>query len=181
MRGSACFMAERFLSIDPIVAKFVVVDETSPSLLRWCVDRGNGTKAGAIAGTHRPDGRWRVCICGRFYYTYRVYMYLNTKFDPVNLIVDHKNGDPANHASDNLRLATRSQNNANRRPRGKYKGVSLHVKSGLWRARLSIGKKETTTYHETEEAAARAYDVLALHAHGQFAYLNFPEKANVHP
>ena len=181
MRGSACFMAERFLPIHCTVARFVIVDETSPSLLRWRIDRGNGVKAGAIAGTHRPDGRWRVSICGRFYYTYRIYMYLNTGFDLVNLLVDHKDGNSSCHASSNLRLATRSQNNANRRPRGKYKGISLHVKTGLWRARITVGKKETTTYHKTEEAAARAYDVLAIHAHGQFAYLNFPEKINVYP
>jgi len=150
-------------------------------LLRWRVTRGNQAKVDNVAGTLRTDGRWRVSVQGSFYYTYRIYFFLQTGIDPANNLIDHQNGNSSDHNPNNLRLATRSQNNANRRARNKYKGVSLHKKSGLWRARINLGGKETTTYHETEVAAAHAYDMLASKAHGSFAYLNFPEETNVSP
>jgi hypothetical protein len=173
-------VAEQFLPIDPRAAEWLLIDEASPSLLRWRLDRGNHVKAGSVAGTQRPDGRWRVGVCGRLYYTYRVYVYLSTGRDLVDAVVDHKNGDSSHHAPVNLRVATRSQNNANRRPRSGYKGVSLHAVTGLWRARINVNGKEKTTYHPTAEAAARAYDELATQAHGEFAFLNFPEVNHVH-
>lgn len=174
-------LSERFLPINPCVTQLLYVDDSSPSLLRWRVTRGNQAKAGDVAGTLRSDGRWRVSVQGTFYYTYRIYFFLQTGIDPKNNLIDHKNGDSSDHSPDNLRLATRSQNNANRRKRNKYKGVSLHKKSGRWRARIHIDGKETTTYHETEVAAARAYDMLARKAHGPFACLNFPEETDVCP
>ena len=137
-------------------------------------------KAGAVAGTQRPDGRWRVKVCDRFYYTYRIYLYLQNKADLDDMLVDHRNNDASCHLPDNLRIATRAQNNANRRPRSGYKGVSFHPASNTWRARVCVNRKEKTTYHQTPEEAALAYDRLAIEAHGEFAYLNFPEKSHVH-
>lgn len=174
-------MPETFQSIDPVVKDEVYVDISSPSLLRWKNKRNNQVKEGSVAGTLRSDGRWRVNIKGKFYYTYRVYIFIATGVDPIHSIVDHKNGDSRCHAPDNLRVVTRSQNNINRKPRGQYKGVSLHKFSGLWRARLSVNGKEITTYHHSAEQAARAYDKLAFEACGKFAYLNFPDDYDALP
>ena len=171
---------EKFLPIPENIKDFLYVDESSPSLLRWKVNRGNQTQKGKVAGTLRPDGRWRVCLYKNLYYTYRIYVYLTTGANIDGLLIDHKNNDASCNTADNLRLATRSQNNANRKPRSKYKGVSLHRKTGLWRARISVNAKETVSYHKTAEQAARAYDRLAIKAHGSFAYLNFPEELDVH-
>lgn len=172
-------MAETFLAIPADICDHVYVDESSPSLLRWKANRGNHVKKDQIAGTQRPDGRWRLVIGRKGYYTYRIYMHLTQQIDLQNLIVDHANGNSACNSAHNLRVATRAQNNANRKPQGKYKGVSYHAQSGLWRARIHVNGKETTSYHATDEQAACAYDKLAVKAHGQFARLNFPEKADV--
>jgi hypothetical protein len=172
---------ESFNDIPSDIEEYLYVDTSSPSLLRWRSNRGNQAKKGEIAGTLRPDGRWRVCFRSKLYYTYRIYIFLTTGASLSGLLVDHKNNNPAIHSPSNLRIATRSQNNANRRPRFNYKGVSFHAKSGLWRARLTVNGRESTSYHKTEIDAARAYDVKALKAHGSFAYLNFPESSNVRP
>ena len=171
---------EQFLPIPEDIGESLAVDLSSPSLLRWKSSRGNHVKKGAVAGTMRPDGRWRVSYKKHFYYTYRVYIFLSTGKDIGNLLVDHRNNNSAIHDPSNLRIATRSQNNANRRPRFKYKGVSIHVKTGLWRARLCVNGKEKTSYHATDVEAARAYDKMAFKVHGQFAYLNFPKGTDVH-
>jgi hypothetical protein len=170
---------EKFTPIPADIGDYLLVDESSPSLLRWKINRGNQIQAGQVAGTQRPDGRWRVSLSRRFYYTYRIYVYLTTDRDLTGLIIDHKNNEPDCNVPANLRVATRSQNNANRKPKHKYKGISLHKKTGLWRARITVNGKEITTYHQTDEQAARAYDRLASKAHGSFAYLNFPEESDV--
>jgi len=172
-------MAESFLPMPSNAADFVYIDDTSPSLLRWKDSRGNQVKRGDVAGTRRTDGRWRVNLDGKFYYTYRIYLHLKTGQDLGSNLVDHRDRNSSSHNFENLRLANRSQNNANRKPRGAYKGVSFHPQSGLWRARISIDGKEKTTYHKTAEQAAAAYDKVAITAFGDFAYLNFPEVQHV--
>ena len=87
---------------------------------------------------------------------------------------DHANGDPFDNTDGNLRKATDSQNSANRKRRREsrwpYKGIA-QVPSGRWQAR--VNRRYLGTF-DTAESAARAYDVAALEAWGEFAWLNFP-------
>lgn len=91
--------------------------------------------------------------------------------------VDHINGNGLDNRKCNLRVCTRQQNmwnsdgHCNRR--SKYKGVCFHLASGLWRSRLNIGGHEFCNYHKTEEAAANAYNKMAMVLHGKFAKLNY--------
>lgn len=56
---------------------------------------------------------------------------------------------------------------------GKYKGVSLHKQTGLYRARINIDGRETHLGRfNTEEAAALAYDTAAMKFFGEGTYLN---------
>lgn len=94
---------------------------------------------------------------------------------PAGQLVDHINGDGLDNRRENLRLCTRGQNNANVPAQAisssQYKGVTR----SLWRARGCVdGRSVNLGDHETEEAAARAYDAWAMEAHGEFAWLNFP-------
>lgn len=92
--------------------------------------------------------------------------------------IDHIDNDGRNNTRANLRLATKTQNNANRRiatGRDGFKGVCLHRNSGKFEAYIRIdGKKHHLGLHETAEIAAHVYDAAALKAWGEFAKLNFP-------
>lgn len=94
--------------------------------------------------------------------------------------MDHENGNGLDNRKENLRIATPSQNMANRktRSRTKYKGVNLReVKSGFrYYAYICKDKKMQhigTFLNDVE--AARAYDKKAKELHGEFAKLNFPK------
>lgn len=100
---------------------------------------------------------------------------------PKHLEVDHvKSHLTLDNRRENIRLATRSQNIANTRPHSSggsnYKGVSMGRYIGEWWARITSNYKYIDLgYFESEEEAARMYDIKALELKGEFAYLNFPE------
>lgn len=98
---------------------------------------------------------------------------LNRRLDRTEL-VDHIDGNPLNNRRGNLRLATTAQNLANRgKPADNmsgYKGVSLHARSGKWRARIGHnGKQIHIGVYDTPEAAHQAYCEVAKTLHGTFA------------
>lgn len=91
--------------------------------------------------------------------------------------VDHRNHDGTDNRRDNLRLCTRSENNANARPRtghtSVYKGVSLFRDHVRWRAQAqAYGVNYHLGLFGTEQEAARAYNAFATEHWGIFARLN---------
>ena len=94
---------------------------------------------------------------------------------PPGREVDHINRNGLDNRRSNLRLATHAQNEANKPPRGEYKGAYWCKKSGRWRASIRVdGRLRHMGRFATREEAARVYDDAALEAFGEFAYLNFP-------
>lgn len=96
--------------------------------------------------------------------------------DDLGVEGEHIDGDGFNNQRSNLRVATRSQNGANRKGTGvsKYRGVSFQRKrSKPWMAAVQKDKqwKFIGRYH-TEKEAAEAYNRVAAEIHGEFAYLN---------
>lgn len=94
--------------------------------------------------------------------------------------VDHVNGDTLDNRRENLRTASPSQNQMNSRKRARrtseFKGVCWHGGAGKWRAYICKGRTQTHLgMHESEIAAARAYDEAAKRMFGEFAYLNFSD------
>ena len=77
------------------------------------------------------------------------------------LDVDHINRDRSDNRIANLRMCTRSENFTNRVLKPNQcgiTGVSIHKKTGLFRARF----RNKTTYHRTLDDAAKGYAELAL-------------------
>lgn len=76
----------------------------------------------------------------------------------------------------NLRNCTQSQNCANRRSHvNKYKGV--YMNHNRYYAQIKVnGTSIILGYFDTEEKAARRYDIGAIKYFGEFATLNFKEE-----
>lgn len=100
---------------------------------------------------------------------------------PEGMDVDHKNGDGFDNRRSNLRLATRSQNLANRRGWSnltQYKGIRYKpARPGkgpeCWEAYVGFeGRKVYAGRARTEVEAARLYNKKALELYGEFALLN---------
>ena len=99
------------------------------------------------------------------------------------IIADHRDRNGLNNQRDNLRIATLSQSNANRKSHknstSKYLGVNLkiHKKSGkvytYWEAKIHTGgKQKTLGRFKNEIDAAKAYNKAASEIHKEFANLN---------
>jgi hypothetical protein len=96
------------------------------------------------------------------------------EWPPERLEVDHKDCDPSNNRWDNLRLATASQNQANKKVSrantSGFKGVSWHKDDKRWRAQIRMGgKKVHLGSFDTPESAHRAYSEAAMKHYGEFA------------
>lgn len=94
------------------------------------------------------------------------------------LTVDHKDHDGLNCQKSNLRVCTKAENNrslsSQKNSSSKYLGVSYDAQRKKWRAQYTFnGKTILAKRYNSEEAAARAYDVMALKNAGEFANLNF--------
>lgn len=94
---------------------------------------------------------------------------------PIGIEVDHRNNNKLDNRRHNLRLATRSQNEANKPICGLnssgYKGVSLY--RSKWRAVvMSHGKQKYLGLFENKEEAARVYNAAASSIFGEYANLN---------
>ncbi len=144
-------------------------------VLVWNVTRGGGCRVGTLAGSIDTDGYLNADING-IRYPVAVLVWYWWHGEWPSTIVDHKNLDRLDNRILNLRLATRSQNNANRRVRrdseSGIKGVSFHKQRKKWMARI---KKDSKYRHlglfNTPEEAKMAYDLAAVKCHGAFARL----------
>jgi hypothetical protein len=91
--------------------------------------------------------------------------------------VDHRDHDGLNCKRENMRTATRSQNQGNMRRHcdngSGFKGVHFHKVSGLWHSTIQVnGKRKSLGYKKEKEAAAAIYDAAAIEAFGAFALTN---------
>jgi hypothetical protein len=150
--------------------------------LFWKV-RATGRKPADIGdeagGNSHHSGYSRVTVFGRTIMAHRVAWAIHYGSWPEDgLDIDHINRITDDNRIANLRLATRSQNLGNAGPNGTpktsgFKGVGWMAKKGIWRARLGA---DHLGVFETEEAAARAYDIAAKAKWGEYALTNFTEE-----
>lgn len=138
----------------------------------WSFMRWNERYAGKPAGRETSKGAILMFFKKRPVLAHRIAFYLLHGYCPEQ--VDHKDGNPGNNRADNLRAASGSQNCCNRgisaRNTSGVKGVSLEKKTGLWKAYIKVGGKQTHLGRfPTLEEAAEARRIKAAEAHGEFA------------
>lgn len=131
--------------------------------------------------------RWAADRCGPEFYavsylwrsnrSHRLYMHRLLMGAGTSEEIDHINANGLDNRRENLRLATRSQNNANqrltRRNASGFRGVSWDRTRHKWAAHICFQKKHMALgRHDTAEDAARAYNAKARELFGEYARLN---------
>lgn len=96
---------------------------------------------------------------------------------PKHAKVDHKNMDSLDNRRENLRVATQIENKRNgslqRNSSSGFKGVHWHKRDKKWMASIRINRKlKHLGQFCSPEEAAKAYNVAAIDAFGEFARLN---------
>lgn len=154
--------------------------------LIWQVATSRNIKEGNEAGIIHNKGYRRVGITidGKFklLLTHRIIYFIHHGELPDML--DHRDGNPLNNRIENLRPATRQQNQQNQRSyknsSSKYLGVSWQKKNKKWRAQIQInGEKRCLGLFDDEIEAAKAYDAGAREHFGEFANPNFPQSNQI--
>jgi HNH endonuclease/AP2 domain len=136
----------------------------------WLIQYGRA-HPGKIAGSVRKDGYVCIKIEGIPYKAHRLaWLYMTGEW-PIGR-VDHEDNCQSNNRWENLRLASHSQNMANRKlnknNRSGFKGVSL--KNGRYFAYVSKdGSRYSLGYFDDPEEAHAAYLAKAQELHGKFA------------
>ena len=165
---------ERFVIYEPETGKFFWKEREGDK-------RFNSRYAGKEAGTRRYDSYKNPrCIHihfdGRLLMAHRMAYVIHYGEElPLDIEVDHIDGDPFNNKIENLRKATRMQNGANTRKqcnnKSGYKGVRASGrKKNPWRAYICHnGVKYHLGCFPTEQEAHEAYRKKAVEFFGEFA------------
>jgi hypothetical protein len=160
------------------------VDEEDACLARmgWHAKSAGKNRAPTYYAVHQwTVGKTR----GEYFLHNLVWERANDAPVPKGFLVDHINRDKLDNRRENLRLATRKDNEANKRKRrgkttSKYKGVTkmnTGKRKKKWRSTITVDKKQVALgSYMTEVEAARAYDERAIVEFGEFAWLNFPQE-----
>lgn len=132
---------------------------------------GNKIPALSIAGTLN-HGYIRIRINGHKYAAHRLaWLYVNGHFPDCE--IDHINRNPSDNRIDNLRLASHSENIRNIGMKSNntsgFKGVTLHKRTGKWRATCRLnGKNHSLGLHSTKEEASAAFIEFNRLHYGEF-------------
>lgn len=157
----------------------MITQEQLKNILRYDPETGdfywikpiNGVKPFSKAG-HMVHKYLCICINKRKYRAHRLaWLYTNGEW-PENDI-DHVNGNPVDNRIDNLREATRSQNNYNTKIRtdnnSGHKNVSWHKQRNKWTVRFRIdGKYKSYGLYDCLELASLVASELRAKYHGVF-------------
>lgn len=126
------------------------------------VTTSSNAKAGQVAGNLEAEGYLRIFIDRKVYKAHRLaWLYMHGSFPPECL--DHIDGNKANNAIRNLRLATNDENLQNRHKSSRrnstgFLGVSYGWRQKSWKAGIKVnGVYKQIGYFRSPEAAYIAY------------------------
>lgn len=140
-------------------------------------ERSRFASKGARAGSPSGHGYRKISIDGVKYYEHHLAWFYVHGYWPDEL--DHKDGNGSNNAFDNLREATRTENNFNRSMteattgRAGLRGAYWDSRTSNWYSKIQIGGQVIWlgTFPSAEEAHG-AYKVAADLYVGEFALHN---------
>lgn len=129
---------------------------------------------GTIAGSIHSTGRWRITVDYKEYKAHQLaWIYMTGEWPYLD--VDHKDNNLLNNKWSNLRLATPSQNAANKRKQQNktgFKGVHNVVGSKInpYSAYIEVnGNKKYLGCFSSPEKAHSAYIIAAIRYFGEYA------------
>ena len=121
----------KFLPIPKDIGDYIAYSEESKTGLINKVERRGRSRAGKEIG-NIDRGYFKFKFRGQMYVNHRAVYFLNTGVDPEEKTVDHEDGNGLNNKISNLRLATLSQNQDNRK---KQKNNTSGVTGLYWHKR----------------------------------------------
>jgi len=134
----------------------------------------NSTLVGRECG-HLASHGYRVLKIGsEIKLTHRVVWFLHhNEWPPEDKVMDHINGNRLDNRIENLRIATRSQNGANRKYQTNntsgYRGVHWVKADKIWRASIKVNNKvKQLGRYKTAEEASEVYELAADLLFGEF-------------
>lgn len=147
---------EQTTIVDPEDVEFVLNN-------RWRYD-GKGYVTRGI----RRNGKYKK------FYLHREILLWHGFHIPKGRQVDHINRAKTDNRKGNLRIVTKSQNQANRKSdKQRYKGVTFNKRTGLYEARIQIEHKSLFLgSFPNDREAAYYYNEAAKQIHGEYAVLN---------
>lgn len=159
---------------DVLLAKDRLDYDSESGFFNWKNIKRGPVKNGYIAGrTKKDDGYTQIRIGVRTYYAHRLAWAFIHGSCPCQMEIDHINGKRSDNRICNLRLATRSQNEAHSdRPANfsGYRGVYWSGISNDWYVQVSHqGKRYSGGSFKCAHEAGDAAKNLRRKLHGKFA------------
>ena len=152
---------------------------TTPGFVAF-VDEHDYPTVEAIRWNLRRNSRSKTTYAYGYSRTLKtnVFMHKMVMQDPFGQNVDHVDGNGLNNRRKNLRLASGSENCANRDPHSPskhgFRGICAARRKGVWVAKVKFhGRSIHIGTFSTKEAAALAYDSKVRELWGEFAKTNF--------
>ena len=136
--------------------------------------------------------KWYACRGGKTFYAFRN-IRINKRQSKERMhrrimglrrgdgkLTDHIDMNGLNNQRNNLRVATKAENQRNRKKpcnnTSGFKGVGWYKPSKKWVARIKVNSQSKNLgYFKSKIAAARAYNIAAREYFGEFAKLNLIE------
>jgi hypothetical protein len=139
--------------------------EYKDSNLYWLKTQSPRAVKGTVAGSKNSNNYYRIGINKTCYCLHRIIWIYHYGAIPEKMEIDHINNNPSDNRIENLRLATRLQNEYNKPKKG------YRFEAGKWRAKIKVdGKQKHLGMFDTEDDARLAYLIAAKQIQKHFAY-----------